>query len=62
MLAIGGNMQTKIVSNVLDLHSLTALPFSIATYCKFLKFRVVFISRIFHFRLIREFLNSRPFD
>ena len=28
-------------------------------YCGFGNFRVTFISRFFHFRIIREFLNSR---
>ena len=28
-------------------------------YCRFGNFRVTFISRIFDFRIIREFLNSR---
>ena len=28
-------------------------------YCAFGNFRVTFISRFFHFRIIREFLNSR---
>ena len=28
-------------------------------YCRFGNFRVIFISRIFHFRIIHEFLNSR---
>ena len=28
-------------------------------YCKFGNFRVTFISRIFYFRIISEFLNSR---
>ena len=30
-----------------------------ASYCGFGNFRVTFISRFFHFRIIREFLNSR---
>ena len=30
-------------------------------YCKFGNFRVTFISRIFDFRIISEFLNSRAF-
>ena len=29
------------------------------TYCKFGNFRVTFISRIFYFQIISEFLNSR---
>ena len=29
------------------------------TYCGFGNFRMTFISRFFHFRIIREFLNSR---
>ena len=28
-------------------------------YCRFGNFRVTFISRIFHFRIIHNFLNSR---
>ena len=28
-------------------------------YCKFVNFRVTFISRIFYLRIISEFLNSR---
>ena len=31
-------------------------------YCKFGNFRVTFISRIFYFRIISEFLNSRVSD
>ena len=34
----------------------------IAYYCKFGNFRVTFISRIFYFRIISEFLNSRVSD
>ena len=32
---------------------------SSSRYCGFGNFRVTFISRFFHFRIIREFLNSR---
>ena len=32
---------------------------AVKAYCGFGNFRVTFISRFFHFRIIREFLNSR---
>ena len=34
-------------------------PRSHVIYCGFGNFRVTFISRFFHFRIVREFLNSR---
>ena len=37
----------------------SASLFSLHRYCRFRNFRVIFISRIFNFRSVGKFLNSR---
>ena len=51
------NVRIEFLLNILKTNRSIKTKFCI--YCGFRNFRVTFISRFFHFRIIREFLNSR---
>ena len=51
--------QNNSTSTTCNYDMLQVFHYVFSRYCKFGNFRVTFISRIFYFRIISDFLNSR---